>query len=134
MNLGKRIDKRLNDLKWERKKLFDALPDLSPQALSNLIVRDSKRSEWDVQIADVLGVSVMWLVYGDAPYSDEHTATEAQAESPAADVYKFESAATRSVAEIMATLDDNGQAEVLRFAKFLADKPQDDQNSNQRAG
>lgn len=40
------------------------LPSLTPQALSNLIRRDSKRSEWDEAIADALGVSVMWLVYG----------------------------------------------------------------------
>lgn len=64
MNIGGRITKRLKDLQWERADLLSRLPELSPQALSNLIVRDSKRSEWDVKIADALGVSVMWLVYG----------------------------------------------------------------------
>lgn len=46
------------------------LPSLTPQALSNLIRRDSKRSEWDEALAEALGVSVMWLVYGkDIAYS-----------------------------------------------------------------
>lgn len=46
------------------------VPDLTPQALSNLIRRDSKRSEWDEDIAAALEVSVTWLVYGkDFTYS-----------------------------------------------------------------
>lgn len=48
----------------QRADLMEKLPSLTPQALSNLIRRDSKRSEWDEAIADALGVSVMWLVYG----------------------------------------------------------------------
>lgn len=64
MNIGGRIEERLKKLKWERKDLLNAVPDLTPQALSNLITRDSKRSEWDTIIADALGVSVLWLVYG----------------------------------------------------------------------
>lgn len=64
MAIGKRIEQRLNDLKWKRRDLMDRVPDLTPQALSNLINRDSARSEWDMQIAEALGVSVMWLVYG----------------------------------------------------------------------
>lgn len=70
MAIGKRIEQRLNDLKWKRRDLMDRVPDLTPQALSNLINRDSARSEWDMQIAEALGVSVMWLVYGvDQPYA-----------------------------------------------------------------
>jgi hypothetical protein len=64
MNIGSRIVKRLDDLQWERRDLLDKVPGLSAQALSNLITRDSKRSEWDELIADALGVSILWLVYG----------------------------------------------------------------------
>lgn len=42
MNLGKRIEERLNELKWERSQLYDLVPELSPAALSALIKRDSK--------------------------------------------------------------------------------------------
>jgi hypothetical protein len=55
MAIGKRIEQRLNDLNWKRRDLMDRVPDLTPQALSNLINRDSARSEWDLQIADALG-------------------------------------------------------------------------------
>ncbi len=65
MNIGGRIEQRLRELGWSRKDLLDRVPDLSAQALSNLILRDSKRSEWDKAIADALGKSVMWLVYGE---------------------------------------------------------------------
>lgn len=51
MAIGKRITERLGQLTWERKDLMAKIPALSPQALSNLITRDSKRSEWDVAIA-----------------------------------------------------------------------------------
>lgn len=64
MNIGRRIEQRLKDLGWERKDLLDRVPELSPQALSNLIRRDSKRSEWDELIAGALGMSVLELVYG----------------------------------------------------------------------
>lgn len=64
MAIGKRIEQRLHDLEWKRRDLMDRVPDLTPQALSNLINRDSVRSEWDLQIAEALGVSVLWLVYG----------------------------------------------------------------------
>lgn len=63
MNIGGRIAQRLTALGWERKELLSRVPDLTPQALSNLITRDSKRSEWDEAIAQALGVSVLWLVY-----------------------------------------------------------------------
>lgn len=64
MNIGSRIQHRLQELHWERRDLLERVPDLTPQALSNLIKRDSKRSEWDEAIAAALGVSVLWLVYG----------------------------------------------------------------------
>lgn len=69
MAIGKRIVEILDKRGWERGDLMARLPNLTPQALSNLIRRDSKRSEWDEAIASALGVSVMWLVYGsEAPY------------------------------------------------------------------
>lgn len=67
MNIGKRIEQRLQELGWERNDLLARVPDLSPQSLSNLIRRDSKRSEWDTKIAEALDVDVVWLVYGELP-------------------------------------------------------------------
>ena len=64
MAIGKRIEEVLQRRRWSRADLMAKLPSLTPQALSNLIRRDSKRSEWDEAIAGALDVSVMWLVYG----------------------------------------------------------------------
>lgn len=64
MAIGKRIVERLEALGWSRTDLLCRVPDLTAQALSNLIRRDSVRSEWDERISDALGVSVTWLVYG----------------------------------------------------------------------
>lgn len=64
MNLGGRIRQRLDELGWERSRLIELVPDLTPANLSALIRRDSKRSEFDEQIAKALGVSLLWLVYG----------------------------------------------------------------------
>lgn len=64
MAIGKRIEQRLAEKKWSRNDLMARVPNLTPQALSNLIKRDSVRSEWDLQIAEALEVSVLWLVYG----------------------------------------------------------------------
>lgn len=117
MNLGKRIEHRLKELGWERKALYDAIPELTPQALSNLIKRDSKRSEWDTQIAHALHVSVLWLVYGDeTPYRNSGPASELQANEPAT-VHEFHSPQTSAVVKIMASLNPERQNEVLAFAE-----------------
>ena len=71
--IGGRIQQRLEALGWKQKDLLDRVPDLSAQSLSNLIRRDSVRSELDVVIAEALGVSVMWLVYGDDQSAIETT-------------------------------------------------------------
>ena len=71
MNIGSRIQQRLNELGWQRKDLLSRIPDLTPQALSNLINRDSVRSEWDEAIAGALGVSVLWLVYNRSEEKNE---------------------------------------------------------------
>lgn len=64
MNIGSRIVERLGELSWKRKDLLERVDGLSDQALSNLIRRGSKRSEWDEAIAKALGISVLDLVYG----------------------------------------------------------------------
>lgn len=64
MNLGKRIAQRLKELGWQRNDLIDRVPGLSAQTLSALILRDSKRSEFDVGIAKALGVQLSWLNSG----------------------------------------------------------------------
>ena len=69
MNIGGRIQQRLEQLKWQRKDLLERVEGLSDQNLSNLIRRDSTRSEWDTRIASALGVTVLWLVYG---IDDDH--------------------------------------------------------------
>lgn len=102
MNLGKRIEYRLNQLGWGRKDLYDAIPELTPQALSNLITRDSKRSEWDTKIAEALRVPVLWLVYGDEfAYCDKGAATDLTAREPAK-VHEFHSPQTSAVVKITA--------------------------------
>lgn len=86
MAIGKRIEQRLGDLGWKRRDLMDRVPDLTPQALSNLINRDSVRSEWDLQIAAALGVSVMWLVYGiETEYAAQPKVTELAVREPGID-------------------------------------------------
>lgn len=65
MNLGKRIELRLEELGWQRNDLLSRIPALSPQSLSALITRDSRRSEHDVAIAAALGVNLLWLVAGE---------------------------------------------------------------------
>lgn len=85
MNIGGRILLRLAELGWERNDLLAKLPDLTPQNLSQLIVRDSKRSEWDEAIAEALGVHVMWLVYGKTfSYLNQRDAQHANANSSSA--------------------------------------------------
>lgn len=64
MALGKRIADRLQELGKPRRWLLEKVDGLTDQALSDLIRRDSRRSEWDEKIAAALGVSVGWLVYG----------------------------------------------------------------------
>lgn len=86
MAIGQRIKKRLEDLGWERRDLMERVPDLTPQALSNLINRDSVRSEWDMPIAEALGVSVLWLVYGiEEKYSTQAKVSDFPAREPAVD-------------------------------------------------
>lgn len=64
MALGQRIKEELARLKWEQKDLFNKVDGLSQQNLSNLITRDSTTSEYAIRIADVLGVSIRWLLDG----------------------------------------------------------------------
>lgn len=126
MNLGKRIEARLAELKWSRNQLLDRVPELSAQALSNLIRRDSRRSEWDEQIAKALGVTVLWLVYG---YEDQVRVEEKAA------VYDFQPAPIKAVVEIMNKLEPERQNEVIAFAEERLTLQQiNTRNSTKRAG
>jgi len=91
MAIGKRIVKRLVSLGWSRNDLMARVPDLTPQALSNLIKRDSARSEWDMEIAEALGVSVLWLVYGiDTTYQAADNVVRLEVREPAALPHPFD--------------------------------------------
>lgn len=126
MNLGKRIEARLKELNWTRNQLLERVTELSAQALSNLIVRDSRRSEWDEQIANALGVSVLWLVYGREEVP--------RVEEPAA-VYDFQPTPIKTVVEIMNKLEPDRQNEVIAFAEERLTLQQvNSRNSIKRAG
>lgn len=113
MALGKRIADRLDALEMTRNQLLDKVDGLTAQALSNLIVRDSRRSEWDELIADALGVSVMWLVYGK-----ECTQTQSQTlNEPPAPSYQFISPQAQQVFMLMRDLSPVRQDEVLAFTR-----------------
>lgn len=135
MAIGKRIVERLKTLGLKRKYLLDTIEDLTPQALSNLINRDSVRSEWDEKIASALGVSVLWLVYGKEvePYPIS-TATALTANQTTG-IFSLRSPQAHEVIEIMKTLTPDRQDEILAFARerrILQDSGL--QNSSQRAG
>lgn len=113
MNIGGRILERLKFLGWERKDLLERVPNLTPQSLSNLIVRDSVRSEYDVAIAEALGVSVMWLVYGVADYSPA-IIRPITIESPSKDEL--------DLLNIYRGLDDISKGKLLERAQVIADE------------
>lgn len=134
MNLGKRIEYRLDQLHWERKELFDRIPELSAQALSNLINRDSKRSERDVKIADALKVSVLWLVYGEESEYEQTIGKQPLQANDSAAPTSLTTPQTAAVIKIMGGLNPERQNEVLAFAQereFL--QSANSQNSIQRA-
>lgn len=136
MNIGKRIELKLSDLKWERKQLLEAVPDLTPQALSNLIRRDSKRSEWDIEIAKALRVSLLWLVYGvddDAPVSQQNN-EHVVSENLQNNIYQVDSPQTKKVVSIMRRLPPHRQDEIAAFSEErLILESSNHQNSTQRA-
>ena len=117
MNLGKRIEQRLKELKWSRSMLFEKVPDLSPARLSALISRDSKRCELDVQIAKALGVHLAWLNDGSLPkLLDE----EAHTELERADVLNFPSSLLRELVEVAKKISDDGLNRLIERANILA--------------
>lgn len=119
MGIGSRIKSRLDELGWERKHLYDALPDLTAQALSNLIVRDSARSEWDERIATALGVSVLWLVYGrETEYAKNDTNhQEFGHENKTGGVYHVNSPQMIEIVSLLRQLPIERQDEVVRFTQ-----------------
>ncbi len=115
MALGKRIKHRLDELGWERKDLLAKVPNLSPAALSSLIRRDSKRSEFDLAIADALGMSVMELVYDEKPAYSHQNVIPLTAREPE----KFSGALADLVA-IAETMSERGVCELVGQARLLA--------------
>lgn len=124
MNLGGRIIQRLNELKWERRDLLDRVPDLTSQALHNLIKRDSKRSEWDTRIAEALGVSTQWLVYGDEEkYTQAGAPSTLSAGERTAEVFTFnvpKHPAVEEVLKLMTATDDLGKGMMLVQVRNIA--------------
>lgn len=129
MAIGKRIQQRMDDLGWGRdgrRRLMMAVPGLTPQALSNLITRDSKRSEWDLAIARALGVSVLWLVYGDDAYATNGTIKAIQCREPTNHILE-------RLMTVCAALGKEDQAMVLGFASGLSRHTTDDLASKNAA-
>lgn len=118
MAIGKTILKRLTELGWERKDLLDRVDGLTPQALSNLIRRDSKRSEWDEKIAAALQMSVMELVYGVARITYETPPANLRVNQQTA-----QSEPVRQLVELAEKLSQQSQWELLGMAKLLAAQP-----------
>lgn len=116
MAIGERIKQRMAQLGWGRdgrRRLMMAVPGLTPQALSNLITRDSVRSEWDVAIARALGVSVLWLVYGDEAYPTKGNVKPLACAEPTSPILD-------RLLQVAAALPREDQAMVLGFASGLA--------------
>jgi hypothetical protein len=115
MAIGKRIEQRLEALEWKQRDLIERVEGLTPQALWNLIKRDSVRSEWDVEIAKALQCSVMWLVYGveDAPYQIDATPSQVPSIARARD-------AADEIAELVRTMTLKGQWITLGEVRQLA--------------
>ena len=116
MAIGKRIEERLARLGWRRNDLLNRVPDLTPQALSNLIRRDSVRSEWDEAIAEALGVSVLWLVYGRDDDGAARTIPLRVSEPPAP---AYASSTVKAIAEVAADMSPEGQLVLLGRAQEL---------------
>lgn len=118
MGIGKRIEQRLEKLGWERKDLLAAVDGLTQQSLSNLIRRDSKRSEWDEAIATALGMHVMELVYDrPPPTATASNVINISAQEPRALPY---SDLAIQLAILADQMNDNGKWELLGTAKVLA--------------
>lgn len=63
----------LKDRGLEQDYVTTRVPGLSQQALSALINRDSKTSEFAIRIADALDVSIRWLLDGEGPQAKGST-------------------------------------------------------------
>lgn len=67
INLGRRIQSRLAEMGHKRSYLYEKIPALRAPTLSLLITRNSRRSKFDAEIADALGVTLLWLNTGQTP-------------------------------------------------------------------
>jgi transcriptional regulator with XRE-family HTH domain len=71
MSMGARIKEAMDAAGLQQQDVCAKVPGLSQQSLSNLVKRDSKTSEFAIQIADALGVSVRWLLDGAGRRTDQ---------------------------------------------------------------
>lgn len=121
MNLGKRIEQKLKELGWERKDLMDKVPELSTSNLSALIKRDSKRSELDEKIAEALGVSLLWLVYGRYPEQQNRFGEIVATESKnVTSLTHPQHPAVAEVVTLMNNTDELGKGMMLAKARDIA--------------
>lgn len=118
MNLGKRIEERLNELEWGRSKLYELVPELSPAALSALIKRDSKRCELDVKIAKALGVHLAWLNSGEFP----KLLTDFSKKPASYKVSTFPNPLLTELLNAASKLNDDGLRRLIERAEVLAER------------
>jgi transcriptional regulator with XRE-family HTH domain len=125
MAIGQRIQERLDQLGWKQKDLADASAQhtekpLSIQTISNLIRRDSKRSEQDEIIAKTLGVDLFWLVYGRRDTSTQYAAPPKTNITP---LHTSEPTliygAIGELVEAAKMLNENGVRELIGQARML---------------
>lgn len=64
MNMGARIKALLQERGWKQSQLLERVPEMDAKALSALIKRDSRFSEYALGIAQALGVSLDYLIFG----------------------------------------------------------------------
>lgn len=67
MNLGRRIQLHLAELRWKRSNLFGKTPALLPSALSLTITGNNKRSKLDAEMAKALGGASHGWIQGALP-------------------------------------------------------------------
>ena len=131
MNIGGRVKQRMDELGLTVPDVVARVPNgvVSSQALWALIKRDSIRSEFDVILAKTLGVSPIWLVYGDPGMQDPaFFIYPPRANDPPNDppnVHQlpanwYADDTIHKTAEIMKTLDAEAQSRVYGYASGLA--------------
>lgn len=129
MNIGGRVKQRMDELGLTVPDVVERVPGgvVSSQALWALIKRDSVRSEFDVILAKTLGVSPIWLVYGDEGVADPVFYCYAPApEGVARNVHQFSknnyaNSTIEKTSNLMARMNSENQARVYGYACGLED-------------